>query len=301
MKRVARTFARMRSIGLASALSMAVPVLAGAQVSKPAAAPDFLDPGPRAQLLLLGSFHFSYPELDVVKSKQRINVLAPERQREIEELVECLAAYRPTRIAVEHLRERQAQLDSLYALYQKGSWALPPGETYQIGFRLARRLGHDRVYAVDTERTPVLLDLVERQLAPREAELMATDTVWRSRFARVRAYEDSVNASKHRTLREFFIGMNEPAEIARSHMTYHVGFFKFDGEEGGYAGADFVAGWYDRNLRIFRNLQRITTSPDERILLIIGSGHLPILRFVTQHSPEYVLVEPATYLQGSGR
>jgi hypothetical protein len=62
-----------------------------------------------------------------------------------------------------------------------------------------------------------------------------------------------------------------------------------------------VSGWYNRNLRIFRNLQRITRGPDERLLLIIGSGHLPILRFVAEHSPEYVLEEPGDYLRVTGR
>ncbi|MBI2073302.1 MAG: hypothetical protein HYT81_09790 [Gemmatimonadetes bacterium] len=90
--------------------------------------------------------------------------------------------------------------------------------------------------------------------------------------------------------------MNSAEAIRRSHLPYHVAFFTFDGAEGGYAGADFVAGWYDRNLRIFRNLQRITRDPEERILLIIGAGHLPILRFVTQHSPEYELIEPNPFL-----
>jgi hypothetical protein len=63
-----------------------------------------------------------------------------------------------------------------------------------------------------------------------------------------------------------------------------------------YPSADQIAGWYNRNLRIFANLQRITEVPDERII-IIGGGHLPILRHCVMASPEYNLVEVCDYLR----
>ena len=292
-----------RTMTLAAAVLCALLQPGGAVVaSGQAGTPESPDPlnerGPRAGLMLVGAFHFDYPELDVVKSTSRLDVLEAERQREVAVLVERLAAWAPTRVAVEARVERQARLDSLYREYLAGRLELPRGEAYQVGFRLAKRLGHARVYAVDTERADVLLELARSQLEPREAELMATDPEWRERFARFRAHEDSVNALRRRSLIEMFVAMNEPEAIRRSHLPYSVGFFKFDGEEGGYAGADFIAGWYDRNLRIFRNLQRITAGPEDRVLLLIGSGHLPILRFVAAHSPEYRLVEPNDYLAG---
>jgi hypothetical protein len=84
-------------------------------------------------------------------------VLAPVRQRELEALAVDLAAFRPTRIAVErHARiavERhalgQAQLDAEYAAYRRGAFALPADEVYQLGFRLAARCGQPRVHGVN--------------------------------------------------------------------------------------------------------------------------------------------------------
>jgi pheromone shutdown protein TraB len=63
-----------------------------------------------------------------------------------------------------------------------------------------------------------------------------------------------------------------------------------------YPGVDAKTAWYNRNLRIFANLQRITDRTDERILVIIGAGHVPILRHTVQASPEYALVEVADVL-----
>ena len=76
---------------------------------------------------------------------------------------------------------------------------------------------------------------------------------------------------------------------------YLVDYFKLGiGDE--LPGVDWVTVWYSRNLRIFANLQRITETPDERILLIIGAGHLSILRHCVLASPEYDLVEVHDYL-----
>jgi hypothetical protein len=252
---------------------------------------------PPAAIMYLGVFHFDYPNLDVQKPVGVIDVLEPDRQREIEELVALLAEFRPTKIAVEFTADRQPRLDSLYAEYRTGRWALGRNEVYQLGFRLAARLGLDGVVAVDTERHDFFVDLARTQLEPRVGELFATDVEQRDRLSRERAREDSAAFACGETLREKLLRGHQPERLRRDHMAYSVGFFKFDGEAGGYTGADFVSGWYNRNLRIFRNLQRITTSPGERILFIVGSGHLPILRFVTAHSPEYELVDATEYLR----
>lgn len=279
---------------------LAAAALLGAGPLSAQAGGEFPGSGPRARLLLLGTFHFAYPNRDVHVPGHRVDVLAPDRQREVAEVVERLAAFRPTRVAVEADPAEQGRLDSLYRAWRAGTWSLEANETYQIGFRLAAMLGHARVWAVDAERHDFFVRLAREQLAPREAELLATDTVWRNRIARDRARADSLAARARPTLRETLLAANHPDELARSHMAYHVGFFRFDGEPGGFLGADFVAGWYDRNLRIFRNLQRLTRSPEERILLVIGSGHVPLLRFIAGHSPEFELADPAEYLGATG-
>jgi hypothetical protein len=63
-----------------------------------------------------------------------------------------------------------------------------------------------------------------------------------------------------------------------------------------YIGARAVAQWYDRNLRIFANLATIA-HPGDRIVLIIGQGHTPILRELVRSHPGMRLVEPLEYLR----
>jgi hypothetical protein len=53
-----------------------------------------------------------------------------------------------------------------------------------------------------------------------------------------------------------------------------------------YVGALKLRPWYDRNLRILQNLFRVTDPSDEHVLLIIGTGHLRILKQMLEMTPQ---------------
>jgi hypothetical protein len=63
------------------------------------------------------------------------------------------------------------------------------------------------------------------------------------------------------------------------------------------AGADSLAlDWFDRKLRIFRAIQLLATARDDRIVVVIGAGHLALLRHCFECSPEFELVELSSVL-----
>ena len=68
------------------------------------------------------------------------------------------------------------------------------------------------------------------------------------------------------------------------------------GAGDGYAGTHVASQWYERNLHIFANVARIA-APDERVLLIIGQGHAPILRQLVSDHPAMQPVEPNDFLR----
>ena len=50
-----------------------------------------------------------------------------------------------------------------------------------------------------------------------------------------------------------------------------------------YIGIDWLRWWYQRNLIIYSNLAKITNSPDDRTLLIIGGAHIhPVSQFIKE-------------------
>ena len=57
------------------------------------------------------------------------------------------------------------------------------------------------------------------------------------------------------------------------------------GEPGDWAGADLVADWFRRNLRIYTNVAQLVDTPSERVLVIYGAGHLGWLRHAFAGNP----------------
>jgi len=64
-----------------------------------------------------------------------------------------------------------------------------------------------------------------------------------------------------------------------------------------YARADLVTNWYKRNLRILTNLNRVTEMGKDRVLLLIGFGHLAILRQLASDSNYFCVVDPEAHLK----
>jgi hypothetical protein len=82
---------------------------------------------------------------------------------------------------------------------------------------------------------------------------------------------------------ETLLYMNDDERVALD-----VGFYLREahlGEPGDYAGPDLLAGWYQRNIRIYNNIVNIIKSPNERVLVIYGAGHLGWLRQIVANDP----------------
>ena len=103
----------------------------------------------KSTVMILGSTHLANPGIDVVNTKMD-DVLAPKRQRELEQLVQMLKAFRPTKIALEQDEKTHgAETHRNYQGYLEGTHKLKRSEIDQIGFRLAKQMGHPKVYCVD--------------------------------------------------------------------------------------------------------------------------------------------------------
>jgi len=283
----------MRTLTCLSALLLSLPGIALAQ--NPIAA---LRSEPQPRVLVVGVFHFQDAGHDTYKPQFPFDIRTPARQRELEEAVAKLAAWRPTRIAIEANPERQARLDSLFAVYPGNGMDSLRNEIYQIGFRLARQLGLPGVSAVDADGRSLDSTLTQEEWQRRRAALSrgplsATD--WDARFTALYRADDSLKTV--RTLNQTLLYINSPDRLRAGHGHYLVGDL-LNGELGGYFGADgFVSAWYNRNLRIYSNVARLIRTPEERILVIIGAGHVPILQQLLQSSPVLRLDDVSSVLR----
>ena len=111
-------------------------------------------------------------------------------------------------------------------------------------------------------------------------------------------YEPHHEATKVKNIIDELKKLNEPATIRERLSVYLLNPFKYEEKPGDFTGVDFETGrWFNRNLRIFRNIQRIQHSSDDRILLIIGREHLNLLNLFFDVSKEFELVSPLPYLE----
>ena len=97
----------------------------------------------RAEVLVLGVYHMSNPGRDIFNT-QADDVLAPERQEEIAQAITALSRFHPTKIAVEG-DFSDNHIPKNYTDYLAGKHELTRNEIEQIGFRLAKELGHKTV------------------------------------------------------------------------------------------------------------------------------------------------------------
>lgn len=95
---------------------------------------------PRAQVMILGTYHMANPGADYVNPEVD-DVLAAPRQAEIVAVVQALAEFRPTRIAIEAPPSRDSLHYARYRAYRAGEYVLRRDEIDQIGYRLARMMG----------------------------------------------------------------------------------------------------------------------------------------------------------------
>lgn len=249
---------------------------------------------PQARLLVLGTFHFKDAGLDSYKPLHEVDILSAKRQQEVEDLLELLAAFAPTRIAVEMDRTRQQVLDERYTAYLAGEFELTSNEIYQLGFRLGERLGHERLYAVDADGRQYEPRVDSADFAREHGQAWTLEHPWHERYTSLYRWEDEQKL--HSSLRDFLLYLNSPERVRLGHGHYFAGGFRAATADA-YPGADNLSGWwYNRNLRIFANVLQLAREPDDRLLLIIGAGHVPIIRHAAQASPDLEWVDPAEIL-----
>lgn len=241
---------------------------------------------PRAEVLVLGVYHMANPGRDVFNMKAD-DVLAPKRQAEIAQLIEALKKFKPTKVAIE-ADVYSERAPKQYVDYLAGTYTLTRNENDQIGYRLAKELGHAKIYPVDTDGDfpfQRLMNYAKGSGHGKDIEAMMGEI-----GAMVKAQNDYLGS--HSVL-ETLLYMNDDAKVAND-----VGFYYREaqlGEPGDWAGADLVADWFRRNVRIYTNVMRLIDSPNERIVVIFGAGHLGWLQHDFASNPNVRLRKLAEF------
>lgn len=216
-------------------------------------------------ILLFGIFHFS---------EEKIDFTLDQIQMQLDELACAISLFSPTAVAVELDKEKYGAEYS----FLDGNWKNEfLREQISLGGRIAINSGlqilHpiDKVYPLDTDMVnPENMQLI----LPRLKYLQKLDEI-----------NDIKEKCKFVNSRQYI------SQDANMYLDINS-----QNRNGDYFESKCLSEWYFRNLCIFSNLQNIAKEHD-RIVVLYGAGHIPILRDLINMSDSMNLVDINNYIQ----
>lgn len=238
------------------------------------------------EVMILGTSHFGNPGQDVINFEFP-DVLHPKYQDQIDDVIESLSEFQPTKVAIEARPDYKPKVDSMYSAYLNGSHSLSRNERQQLGFRLAGNFNHNQVYSIDHGGDfpfQAVLDFAKEH----QPEFM-------EQFQKISSYVENRNQKlvNSSSIPEILRKKNSPEYLAVQRHFY--AFTASVGNDTTFVGAELVGEWHERNIKIFSSLSQIA-EPGDRIIVIFGSGHAPLLRYFVESDLQMKLVEPNDYL-----
>ena len=162
--------------------------------------------------------------------------------------------------------------------------------SHQIAFRLAKSLGHKRIYAVDWMEkgagTCLIVEVYEYTMKEQPQFLNFFDDL-------------SFIPEGNYTISDIHRFFNEKEYITKTHITKtHKSYINMAriGINDGYKGMGWLIWWYQRNLIILAHLSQMIEDSNDRIFLLIGAGHVGILTNFLNESGLFEVVDPLDYL-----
>jgi hypothetical protein len=211
----------------------------------------------KKEIILVGTFHFEQ-DAELIKRKEN----------EIKELVNYLADFKPTRIALEWEKTEDDELNKKYK-NSNGNYSVD--EIQQVGFRLAQKLKHEKVHAVNWtgHLTQDDINNLNNEIRNSYPDLLNTMMTLIEKTAVISSDSELINS---------FRELNDKRSVKDFEKMY-LSFVDVKDDKGEMLGFTFLNKWMERELMICKNIvETLTSNSEERILLIIGSDHLWMLR-----------------------
>lgn len=253
------------------------------------------------EILLLGTFHYNNPGGDVVKNNV-FDVMTDDGQQQLEKLANKIVKYKPSKIFVEWDIQDQENLDKAYQKYFNGSYFNDEtlddfqrkNEIFQLGFRIAKKLNHKKIYGIDY--SDINMDYPAVMQAISDSKQLKLQNEFDSTIKRMG--EETNKKMATMTLEELYLDGNKPAEVSANIELYTELTVKA-GDLNNTAGAEMVAQWYKRNIFMWSNIQRIVEENDKKVMVLLGGGHTAIIDQVISRNRNWKTADLRKIFNGS--
>ena len=238
---------------------------------------------PKSKVMVLGTYHF--------RQEKHFDELSDENQQQIKRLVDQLAVFKPTKVVI----EIQPKFDSIYQnAYQK--YLLDnkfidtlENEAFQLGFRLAKKMGHEKIYLFDnkTEHIGSLEGFTWEKLR----EDIAKDSAYVNRHIDVITESFNENQEKYKGLSLYnsILERNSPEAQKWNAQRMHA-YEVRTGIKKTWMGPDWVGRWYQRNIRMMATMMSFENPGKDRIVVIVGDNHKWVLDTLLGFNPDFEVV-----------
>lgn len=244
----------------------------------------------KKSIMILGVHHLDNPNNGDMYKFNSGNIESEKRQSEIKELIMCLKEFNPTKIALELDTEINEKINTDYTNFLKGTFSLTTNEKHQIGFKLAKELGLNKLYCVNWNKVESHVPNVLQWVSENKCSIW--DELSKELADDALETQDYLN---NHTIKEFIIKINQDEYTMKNHKTYMKLALISDGANP--IGAQWVSKyWYYRNMIIYKNIADLFESDDERILLIIGAAHVHLLKQFFNENGEFNVEDTIGYL-----
>ncbi len=189
----------------------------------------------KMNVLLLGAFHFANFNPENNGDVLEINVpdvLTNENQKELERIAKAISDFKPDKIFLEHRYSKQNQLDSVYNKFKITDYSKAKRtEIIQLGFRTAKMLNHERVFAMDYRTDFPYDSLVNQMEKAKQFHLIKKDSL---ELERIEKFENEMFAS-NKLLSEVLFYNNEQ-DNRQSDINWYLSVANQGGSKDNFVG-----------------------------------------------------------------
>ena len=210
----------------------------------------------------------------------------------INEMAKKLALFQPTVIIVETPPEYDIKLQAEYQSYLLNPKMKfkNPSEIELLAYELGRISGVKRIYGIDHKMS------YNYNIG---AEMInSIDSLWHNKYYKnqMKYYPEIDIDQKNLNLLEKLKITNNNLYLdfmieVNAEMLSHVG------SDNGFEGADEATKYYQRNMRMYSNLNRLNLTSADRVFILMGASHTAYLRDFISRSPKYKMVNTFNYLK----
>lgn len=243
----------------------------------------------KIKVLNFGTFHMGST---TDEHKTEFDEHDNENRKNAHEISKKLSAFQPTVILVEMIPESNSKLQAEYKSYLENPKMFfeHPSEIELIAYELGRISSTERIYGIDHKMgyNYRIADEINNKVDP----------IWIEKF-----YEDpfrfypEIHANENEMSLFDKLKQSNNDQYLDFLITINADMLTHAATDNNFEGADEAAKYYQRNLRMYSNLNRINLTADDRVFILMGASHTAFFRDFISRSPKFEMVNTFEYLK----